>query len=287
MTKKIRIAVACDYLGNYNAAGWGGPNLDSPDAEARWTSAAMEGLEPSGLDGLVWVEAEIPLPAEQTVAGTAVLEPAAEAQPADRLEEAALASLPFGSGELAQALSEANAVRRGDVPEGRRQDLIAGLEGHPPYGVTEDLWKETLRDARIARAAEAFVASQRDLTKPGMEEAWDALLKAVEGEGHRGVESPVWYCEKCDRWQDRRSPCEADARFDERARIWQMALNRVSRLEEHATNAESIKEEAHYHCLAEQMQRFADLLAPECATYEGEGDVTEDYARLAPEGGAE
>lgn len=26
----------------------------------------------------------------------------------------------------------------------------------------------------------------------------------------------VWYCEECQRWQDRRSPCEADARFDER-----------------------------------------------------------------------
>jgi len=26
----------------------------------------------------------------------------------------------------------------------------------------------------------------------------------------------VWYCEKCDRWQDHRSGCEVDARFDQR-----------------------------------------------------------------------
>ena len=77
MTKKIRIAVACDSAGNCNAAHWSGPNMEgagsSPDD---WTSAAMEGLEPTVLDGLVWVEAEIPLPAELTVQGTAVLEPA-------------------------------------------------------------------------------------------------------------------------------------------------------------------------------------------------------------------
>lgn len=33
----------------------------------------------------------------------------------------------------------------------------------------------------------------------------------------------VWYCEKCDRWQDRRSGCEADIRHDQRERDAELA----------------------------------------------------------------
>lgn len=113
---------------------------------------------------------------------------------ADRLEEAALASLPFGSGELAEALAEANVVRRGE------SSLLAG-SGPTGWNLaeacrpaTEQATQSIARDARIARAAEGLLAAM-DAAVPGWRdkavyvpegpdsclEAWDRLVEAVEG----------------------------------------------------------------------------------------------------------
>lgn len=101
---------------------------------------------------------------------------------ADRLEEAALASLPFGSGELAQALAEANAVRRGES---------AMLAGSGPAGRNPP----TARDARIARAAERLLAAfpAPAVASPAFQAAWDRLVQtAGGGAGEAQESSDTW-----------------------------------------------------------------------------------------------
>lgn len=64
---KIRIAVAIDHTGQWNAAGWGGPNSSATEDDLMGFA-----IDPLG-DGerRYWVEADIDPPAVTTVAGTA------------------------------------------------------------------------------------------------------------------------------------------------------------------------------------------------------------------------
>jgi len=69
-TIKIRIPIAVDSEGNYNAVAWGGPQFASGGADPDdLVSSTREGLEPHGPETVVWVSAEIPLPEESEVVG--------------------------------------------------------------------------------------------------------------------------------------------------------------------------------------------------------------------------
>jgi hypothetical protein len=72
-TKKIRIAVAVTSQGNWNATAWGGPAFAPGDTDADFKEAAWAGMgDAPGVEGLCWVEAEIPLPEDSvTVQGVA------------------------------------------------------------------------------------------------------------------------------------------------------------------------------------------------------------------------
>jgi hypothetical protein len=64
-----------------------------------------------------------------------------------------------------------------------------------------------------------------------------AILQPLGSELLRLGAAKVWYCEKCDRFQDSRSPCEADARFDERKNIASVVGDALLALEASDTQA--------------------------------------------------
>lgn len=63
-TIRVRIAVAVDTVGKWCASGWGGGECDG-DVEG----VAMDGLDSAKHQQIVWVEATVPVPVEQTVEG--------------------------------------------------------------------------------------------------------------------------------------------------------------------------------------------------------------------------
>ena len=64
-TVKVRIAVAVDPYGNWNASGW--LNRDGQIAEGEAMSIAMDGVKEG--EAKYWVEAELPIPEPQIVTG--------------------------------------------------------------------------------------------------------------------------------------------------------------------------------------------------------------------------
>lgn len=66
-TVKIKIAVAVDPQGNWNASGWKVHGRQPEDRE--FLSCALEGLD-SSEESTFWVEVELPVPETQTVKGT-------------------------------------------------------------------------------------------------------------------------------------------------------------------------------------------------------------------------
>lgn len=65
-TVRIRIAVAVDPQGNWNATGWKVRTGAPPENELM--STALEGLD-SSEEACFWVEAELPVPDTRTVKG--------------------------------------------------------------------------------------------------------------------------------------------------------------------------------------------------------------------------
>lgn len=69
-TIKIRIAVAVDSLGSWNAGGYGGPAFEAGEEEAeRALDVAISGLESADCQSVVWVSVEIPIPSQIEVEG--------------------------------------------------------------------------------------------------------------------------------------------------------------------------------------------------------------------------
>jgi len=66
---RVRIAVAVDAKGNWNAAGWGRPVAKEQEA----MDIAVDGVD----DGEVryWVEADLIVPRERIVSGNVIAEP--------------------------------------------------------------------------------------------------------------------------------------------------------------------------------------------------------------------
>jgi len=65
-TVRVRIAVAVDPQGNWNAAGW---KVHGHQPEEReFLFCALEGLD-SSEESCFWVEADLPIPEIQTVQG--------------------------------------------------------------------------------------------------------------------------------------------------------------------------------------------------------------------------
>ena len=62
MKTKIRVAVAIDATGDWNACGWGGPASTSKDSEKM--GLAVDGVDDG--EARYWLEAEIDLPTDAT-----------------------------------------------------------------------------------------------------------------------------------------------------------------------------------------------------------------------------
>ncbi len=71
-TIRVRISVAVDESGCYSCAGW--TQIDSNEVHDKETrNAAMDFLsEPNGAEAFYIVEADIPLPASETIKGTVI-----------------------------------------------------------------------------------------------------------------------------------------------------------------------------------------------------------------------
>ena len=65
-TVKVRIAVAVDHYGNWNASGW--LNHDGKIAEGEAMDIAIDGVNEG--EAKYWVEAELPIPEPQVFTGS-------------------------------------------------------------------------------------------------------------------------------------------------------------------------------------------------------------------------
>lgn len=63
-TVRVRIAVAVDEEGRWNAAGWRSTNSDS-----LMQDIAVEGMDSDSIIALHWIEANIPLPIAEVIEG--------------------------------------------------------------------------------------------------------------------------------------------------------------------------------------------------------------------------